>query len=491
MVAEAFVEGKPRRVENVDCLLIVPPLVKYTAGPLLGPAMLKGAAAAAGNRVEVLDLNVGYVNQHASECVAARQVGDHDRDVQGLRRVESGWLDQAKRWLPSPPKTERIGVDAACAMLYPFDAVEQAASRLVESGDGVWIRRELSRHARPSCVGVSVMFSGQVLWAMAVAMAAQRLWPGMPVIAGGSHITALKHEIASDAAYGRWFDRFVFGYAEITFVESISAYAGKGEMPPESVRAGDGRVVDARGDGNVVPEFGDLSLYRRERTTLPAQYSRGCAYGKCRFCTYPAVEGEYHTLGNGPVDSVIARAAGIGGAVSFKDSLIVGKRLEALARLIGGHVEWSACTKMHPWLGVENLKMLRSHGCRTLELGVETLVDSSQRFIGKVQPRELFEGVLRAACDAGVGLVVNTITGFPFEDQEEARRELDAIRAMVQREGGDACKVEHNRFELERRAPLAADRAIRVTQSWPWSSLLDWMEIEQPNPRGIALPVLA
>ncbi|MBX3366613.1 MAG: hypothetical protein KF912_04775 [Phycisphaeraceae bacterium] len=491
MVAEAFIELKPRRVKRgADCLLIVPPLVKYNAGPLLGPAMLKGACASAGFRVDVLDLNILFLNDHGGSSGSERLVGDHDRDAGHLGNVESAWLEEASQWLPSPPETSRICVSAASAMLYEFEAIEQAAERMVNSDWGNWIHRVLSRYARPSCVGLSIMFSGQVLWAMTVAIIARRIWPGVGVLAGGAHVTALKDEIVNDPRYGRVFDRFVFGYAERTFVAVVRAFAMKGAIPSECVRAGDGRLLLAGGDGSVTPEFGDLSLYRRTRTTLPAQYSRGCAYGRCRFCTYPAVEGVYHTLPDAPVVSVIERAAAIGGAVSFKDSLIVGKRLEAISHLVGGRVEWSACTKMHPWLNAENLAMLRESGCRTLELGVETLVGSSQRLIGKVQTRDLFESVLMAASNAEVGLVVNTITGFPFEDAAEAHREWKEIRSMVDRVGGERCKVEHNRFELERRAPLATDRAIRVTRSWPWSSLLDWEEVERPIERGVSLPVI-
>ena len=37
-------------------------------------------------------------------------------------------------------------------------------------------------------------------------------------------------------------------------------------------------------------------------------------------------------------------------------------------------------------------------------------------------------------------------------------------------------KIEHNRFELERGAPLTKSlpAGVEVTQRWPWSSVLEW-----------------
>lgn len=40
-----------------------PPLVKYAAGPLLGPAMLAGAAERAGHSVALVDLNARWIER--------------------------------------------------------------------------------------------------------------------------------------------------------------------------------------------------------------------------------------------------------------------------------------------------------------------------------------------------------------------------------------------------------------------------------------------
>lgn len=478
---------------DLDAVVIVPPLVKYEAGPLLGPSMLVGAAEAAGMRARSLDLNIRYLRTCADRSGRAADsplVGDHDRNSEALARIEIGWLREAKAVLPASPSVDHINVDAASAMLYEIAEVDAAAAAIASGGRGEWIGQQLADIPAPRMVGLSIMFSGQVLWALATAIVVRRVWPKSLIVAGGAHITALEDQIASETRYGGRIDRFVFGYAERTFVEILAALRDGRELPAECHRAGDGAVSRARADGSIVPRFDELEHYRTERVTLPAQYSRGCAYGKCRFCTYPAIEGGYGTLPEYPVREAVRVAEQYRGAVSFKDSLVVGKRLDRLGAIIAGRVPWSACTKLHGWLDASNLSILRRNGCSTLELGVETMVPGSQRYIDKLQSHELFESVLNAAGAANMPLVINTITGFPGEDPRLADAGLQGIRCLVERSLPELAKVQHNIFELERKAPLAKDPSIRVTRSWPWSSLLDWTFLPATLERRVALTVL-
>ena len=73
-------------------LLIVPPFVKSSSGPALGPAMLRGAAAAAGHRVDFLDLAIETVRALvASEELNAPTglAGDHDKNESALRDAQT------------------------------------------------------------------------------------------------------------------------------------------------------------------------------------------------------------------------------------------------------------------------------------------------------------------------------------------------------------------------------------------------------------------
>jgi radical SAM superfamily enzyme YgiQ (UPF0313 family) len=238
--------------------------------------------------------------------------------------------------------------------------------------------------------------------------------------------------------------------------------------------------------------FQDLELYGLPRLTLPAQASRGCSYGRCGFCTYPTIEGTYRALDGATVEPVVQLGFERGATVAFKDSLVVPQRLAALAVRIGGRVRWSACTKLAPALDHAALRRLAAGGCDTLEIGLETIDAESQRLIGKRQSVALFRRTLDAARDAGVGLVVNYITGFPGTTPAEEQGELAWVEDELKlRRPSLRAVVEHNEFQLERLSPMGRNPdafGLHVTGEWPWSSVLGW-EGEGRGARRMRLPL--
>lgn len=462
---------------GASALLVVPPLLKYATGPLLGPAMLAGAAERAGHSVEIVDLNARWIEHDlrgARPWSRSPFIGDHDRDDALMRPMQERFNTRTRR---CASRDATVSADALLALRADHDAVERAA-RQIAKAEGPWISAQLAKAPRPDLFAVSVLYAGQVLWALAATFVARERWPGVPVVWGGAHVTALAREIASDARYAVAADAFVAGYAESTFVELLDAIAAKGPWPVACFRAGGGCFERAQSDdGRVVPAFRDLRLPRGARLTLPAQLSRGCAYGRCAYCTYPATEGAFRELDCASAEGVIAEAIRRGAHVSFKDSLLTSPLLRRAGELVRGRVSWSGCTKLNPALDATMLRTLARQGCRTLEIGLETLVEDAQMLIDKRQSKSLFVRTIDAAAHAGIALVVNYMTGFPGVDVEVEGNCFEVVQDLLaHRHGRLVAKIEHNRFELERRAPFAAElpEGVTVTGSHPWSSLLDW-----------------
>lgn len=460
-------------------LLVVPPLLKYSAGPLLGPALLVAAARAARHEADTLDLSIRWIREQLPkdlELPASVVVGDHDKPGPMLSAIQrEAFVPLLRTYLTEFELLD--GADPHLSMTCSHDAVESAVERMIDSPVGVWIRKQLEGSVEPEVFGVSVLFSGQVLLGLVASAIAKQVWPSAHVAWGGAHVTALQDRIAQDARYGRWVDSFVFGYAERTFVELLDAVASGTPLPKEGVHAGGRTIRRALDDARYAPIFQDLDRYGLPRLTLPAQASRGCSYGRCEFCTYPTIEGAYRPLEQSVVEPVVTEAAMRGANVAFKDSLIVPNRLKALADQIAGRVRWSACTKLHPSLDVNRLRRLAEGGCDTLEIGLETIDPEQQRVIEKKQSKELFVRVLDAAGDAGVGLVVNYMTGFPRQSRREAALDLEWVREQLARQPGLRAIVEHNDFQLERLSPMARSpeaHGIEVTRQWPWASVLGW-----------------
>lgn len=471
-------------------LIVVPPLLKYSAGPLLGPALLAAAARAAGQEADVLDLNIRWIRAHLPAHAAgstATVIGDHDKPGTLLSDIQREIFLPLLR-LHLDGMDHLAGADPHLTLTCSHDAVERAAERLAASASGAWIRSVLAERPRPDVLCVSVLFSGQVLFGLATSIVARSLWPGIRVVWGGPHVTALQDRIRQDSRFGRMVDAFVFGYAERTFIDMLEAIAHQEPLPPGCVCAGEGALRSAADDAGHAPVFQDLELYGLPRLTLPAQASRGCIYGRCAFCTYPTIEGDYRILDERLVEPIVQLAAERGATVAFKDSLVTPQRLATLAARIGGRVRWSACTKLSSSLDTAALRRLAAGGCDTLEIGLETIDAESQRLIGKRQSLALFQRTLDAAREADVGLVVNYITEFPgttsAEGQAELSRVLDEVNA---RRPGLRVFVEHNTFQLERlsamgRSPEAF--GLRVTGEWPWSSVLRWVAERPRTPRA-------
>ena len=479
-------DGAPLPVERdtrpkASALLLVPPFLKHFGGPMAGPAYLKGAGERARHTVEVLDLNREWIKERITSAYTSGQIkGDHDKPSKELNRLYQEWQELCSAHWPVPvPANER---ESRTVVLYAsHEEVVGCAANMAAGIFGAWVRRSLEHTRRPDLVGLSVMFSGQIIAALAITKVIHAVWPGVPVVWGGAHVTALAEPISKDTIYGEGIDGFVVGYAEKTWVELLDAVASRKPWPPEVFKAGRASRR-AKEDGTTVPAF-DLSSYGQGSLTLPVQASRGCAYGKCSFCTYPKIEGKHRKLSMTALEPVIEQAATHAAVVSFKDSLLVPNQLREVGAMIKGRVMWSACTKLHDSFDRETMRRLFGEGLRTLEIGLETLDGVSQSIINKPQSPALLRSFLDAAADAGVAIVINYLTGVPGADAREEQHWLQVVRDEVAARPSLKAMIEHNTFQLEMLSPMGSNPSaygIKVTRRWPWSSLLEFRVIAQP-----------
>lgn len=457
-------------------LLIIPPMIKVTNGPQLGPALLKSVAEARGHHVRILDLNLRWFRDYTVtsfvDSSAPAAVGDHAPIPPDILDVGARFFEMCTAAVPGqirgPTKDDR-----APGRTLPFShtQVNIAADNLAAGDLGRWMHGQLEPYlADVDLVGFSVMYSGQVLAALTATRVLKTIQPDTPVVWGGSHILALKARIRTDTAFRRTcVDHYVTDAAPDSLACLLDV-VGKGGT-------GEGCCVAVNDvfDGVVIPSFeeADLPLYTTP-LNLPAQTRRGCIYGRCGYCTYPAIEGHPVDLGFRMLEVVTQQAEKHDATITLKDSLVEPRRLVQVASCVGGRVSWAACTKIHPALDVGLLNLLVHGGCRTLEFGLETLLPESQRLIAKRQSGETLQRNLEACALAGVFPVVNVMTGFPGEDAGAAEEMLRDARNLLEAECGSWGLVKHNIFELSPLAPLAGHPSIEITASWPWDSMVAW-----------------
>ncbi|MCE7973763.1 MAG: hypothetical protein DYG92_05455 [Leptolyngbya sp. PLA1] len=362
---------------------------------------------------------------------------------------------------------------------------------------------------------------------------ARLLWPTTVVIAGGSHVTLLRDEIARDSRYGEFFDAFMPGHCErelVRFAQMVRdggnwrscrgvIVAGRTALadscsarPPEVEISVRGRRAESAIE--LLPSFDatDLSPYCPSRITLPLQLARGCLYGKCTMCTYPATEPGFSGYPDWKkvADTIheLLRRHGVP-RFSFKDSFMVPLMLRALADMLndeGLRVEWSATTMLNPRLTPHLLQSLANAGCRTLEFGLETIWTTGQALFDKIQPIEMVEQVIADTVKAGIVANINLIYGLPGESLDQARAQLHWFLDQQDRYTG-LITGSHNMLEINRASPLARDGSkigVEIAGIAPWAFSFAWnapkwrpefaLELERtiqptlPTPQIVTLP---
>ena len=475
-------------------VIVVPPFLKYASGPLLGPATLVGAARSAGIRVKSIDLNIDFIRSAVEASTEGSDqpafYGDHSKQS-FLEVAERKFWDDLQSAFGS---NSRVSLSDIKRGWYSHSQLAEATERILDQELGGFLRTEFHRGVASHMFGVSVMWAGQVPPALALSRIAKSEWPGVKVVWGGAHIAAIAAVIGKDREFGRWVDGFLPFHCEKSFVELLSSasrglFACRGLIIP-------GSGMPRERPASIIPPpnpvFTNLQKYGYLKLMLPIELSAGCPYAKCSFCTYPAIEGSYIRYPFEGLHRVMDVAVREGAAISFKDSLLPAPMLRAIALVVGGKAEWSSCTKLAPSLDADTLSLLARNGCRTLEVGLESLNLETQRRIDKVQPVELLDRFLTAAASAGISVVINYITGFPWESPIEAEGLLQWLKEHIKGFEGLVARVEHNHFNLERLSPMVLNPEkynIRITRSWPWSSVLDWEFAPDPE-EGLKTPMV-
>lgn len=239
---------------GLDALVIVPPLSPSDTNPPLGPYLLKKAAEREGLSLGVADLSVAYLNlfRRKSPPPGPGILGDQDKDRRVTHAARQHFIDRCGLAREEPLHLP-AGAHPVMGMHYSFEAVSTAVDAACTPGS-FWydlLERTLrmDRDAPPRVVGLSIMGPPQVFLALVAAHLCRRWWPRTLIVAGGSHVSLLIHEIAREPRYASGvIDRFLPGHCEQEFTGLIREVRRLGAPPggvgilPELTR-GHGLVI--------------------------------------------------------------------------------------------------------------------------------------------------------------------------------------------------------------------------------------------------------
>ena len=446
---------------SVDLLLIHPPVVRPSEPPL-GAATLAGFLSDQGLRVEMLDLNVeafhyllnpghgptageepppwmeGFVPDQALDRFSRRalknlpaalrelrspQILRHPDRYRAMIRVLERvlWLRSARNGGPRVSLT-----DFRHPQLDPLQrrhlnqmAVSRAGGCLqtfMEERTG-----QVILETRPRWVGISVNYLSQILPAMALMGGIKAMRSDIRIVVGGSLITAWGERILQGSRVNSWADAWI---------------RGPGELPLARLL---GRPL-RRALGVHPPRYEGIpwSLYLSPERILPLTATRGCYWGRCRFCPEATGRTGFRVMPPREILGAMEEGMRQNGAewVHFMDNALPPKVLRGLARSRTGG-QWFGFARFEEILMERSfVRELFLSGCRMLQLGLES---GSQRLLdamGKGIDLKKASRILETIHGEGIRTYVYVMFGMPGENLAEAQRTL----AFVQ---GHASWIDH------------------------------------------------
>lgn len=468
-----------------QALIVNPPFSPHDTSPPLGPAILAAHVERVGVESRQLDLNARLLARFSPGGMSS-VVGDHAKDRMRVEHAREAFRQAIRlpsidaAWIPD-------SVEPTFGLPHALDDVAKAAR--AAASDALWadlIDGALDEvTGTPAVVGISLMGPAQVVLGGAIAIQVRKRWPLCAILAGGSHVTLLREAIAANPNYGMdMFDAFMPHHCERWFAD-VCVAATRGQdwrSLPGVLIPGSGNHASPPADDSWLPPHFDVAearFYDASSISLPLQLERGCGYGRCRFCTYPAVEGETRSLTAEGVQCQLQAALRAGAQrVSIKDSLMTLPAMRSFGRTVQQEAPglvWSATTKIVPGILLA-ASDLAGMGLRTVEFGVETIHRRHQRVIDKVQSQVLIERVVAACTQAGIAVVLNLLYGLPDETEAEAHAQLEWFLRLREQHGG-LVFGSHNLVEVNRMSPFALapnNHGIQLGRVGPWAFSYVW-----------------
>lgn len=338
--------------------------------------------------------------------------------MNGVVLLNSCFIRRRRDYLQDTGPHLRVGVASLAAFLrrggVPVAVLDPQAEKLT-------LERLVARVAElsPRWLGLTA-YTEEVADAHLIARAAKKTLPGLGVIAGGPHVSALPRE--SIAEFDR-FDLVCLGEGERTLLDVVRGRP-RAEIPGLAGRSDGGQVfVNAPGprlDMDELP-FPAWDLYRLERypRRLPVEPLRGCP-GRCSFC-FRALGREVRYRSPGRIVAEMREniaAYGVRDFIFEAGTFPLGRRhaLETCRAIAAGcpGVRWTASTRAE-MLDRELVALMKASGCSRVEIGVESGDERILRACGKKQSPALVARRVAMAARAGIALELNYILGFPEE----------------------------------------------------------------------------
>jgi tRNA A37 methylthiotransferase MiaB len=319
-------------------------------------------------------------------------------------------------------------------------------------------------------VGLSFTYLSQIIPGLTLARALKLAAPELPLVVGGSYLTAVGDQAPQippevlcaevilhdgEAALDRW----------------LSSTLRRAPANGADLRCVDLATVPSP---CWIADGLDLSRYLVPRYAIPLPLTRGCHWGRCRYCNISAQTSSSYRAR--PIELAIAdvRHAMVETGSDWFDLPTDSFRLDHLdhfARELVAQkltVRWAAEVLMHPALTTEVIGRLARSGCCCLRFGMESASAQVLTAMNKPRPADLASRILRDCRAAGIRTSVMLIVGYPTETAHQRMETFEFLADHA------ACIdfVALHEFNLVPGSPMAADPSQFGLIALPSASVL-------------------
>lgn len=281
-------------------------------------------------------------------------------------------------------------------------------------------------------------------FALEIAALAKALHPRCRTIFGGVAATPLRASVAAHSSV----DFVVHGRGEYALPRLLDAIRGEGaveEVGNLCWRDG-GEVRESAHTYPWMPlealPFPKVDLFEPEigqdLRYLRIVYSLGCPY-KCSFCTIQTIGRKASYF---PVERVIAEIRAYRARYGRHHNIYFGDETftvnvprtlvlcDALRR--EGSVSYDCQTRLNLLGDSQVLDALRESGCRWLEVGIESIDQSTQDLFKQRLKLAPLLDTLKRVRDAGLPTCSFLVNGFPNQTLDDMRRSIDFVGELIE-----------------------------------------------------------
>ena len=422
-------------MDNGKCVLLFPPnWSACISGPHLALPLLAGGAKASGWDVETWDLSEEFYRRfcrlpETSAIIIASQKANFGT----LDKLYFDWEDQLRSHCSGNENSTGLGLLSG----YSFSQFQKLplteVQQLVPKGTvytSFFLNYVLPRlaTAKPSVVAITIASQNQMIPAIELLQLIRKEFPEIFLVLGGNVVTRLRESSAFRVLFSLADQTVLFQGDEI-FINTLQAISELGVMKARQ------NVLKITAQEKVAysswacPSFDGIDFTNRVGIpVLPYVSTRGCYWGKCKFCAIPAGWSTTGYAGSAPVDLIIPHLkqmiekTGIT-RIKFVDEAFHPDKMLLLASCIHDSqisVEWEAYARLEKaWENIDFLKKVRAGGLRKVYFGLEQSPNTKRSLLAKNDSGDPIR-ILHLCNNANIKVHLFCMVGYPGTSRADA-----------------------------------------------------------------------